>query len=98
MPIPSFVKPSGLLPPGDHEATLDEIKDRFCWTYRRRVIYGGLEFVTDELKSYEVTSIWVDGSFATDKARPQDVDVACDVPPGSDPNDWGYARHHVTKT
>jgi hypothetical protein len=79
-----------MLPPGDHEATLAEIQERFCWTYRRRKIYQGLTYVAGELVSHEVNKIWVDGSFVTQKARPGDVDVAYEVPDGADPNDWGW--------
>jgi hypothetical protein len=90
MSIPSFVGPAGLLPPGDHEATLSEIKERFCWNYRRTVIYNGLEYVVGELTNQRVTIIWVDGSFVTSKERPRDVDVACEVPAGGDPATWGW--------
>lgn len=89
MTIPPF-EASGLLPPGDHEATLAEIQERFCWNYRRRKIYQGLEYATGELVSHKVEKIWVDGSFATRKERPGDVDVAYEVPVGADPDDWGW--------
>jgi hypothetical protein len=90
MVIPQFEEPSGLLPPGDHEATLAEIQARFCWNYRRREIYRGLEYVAGELVSHSVEKIWVDGSFVTKKERPRDVDVAYEVPNGADPDDWGW--------
>ncbi|SRR6266536_127805 len=89
MCIPGFVALTGLLPPGDHEATLAEIKDRLCWNYRRREIYNGLEYVAGELTNHHVERIWVDGSFVTNKARPNDVDVAYEVPSGADNNTWG---------
>jgi hypothetical protein len=88
--IPPFEEASGLLPPGDHEATLAEIQDRFCWNYRRREFYRGLEHVAGELISHRVEKIWVDGSFVTKKERPGDVDVAYEVPEGADINDWGW--------
>ena len=89
MSIPPFVDSTGLLPPGDHEATLDEVKERFCWNYRRRVIYNGIEFTACELTKLQVTEIWLDGSFVTNKERPRDADVAYEVPAGSDPATWG---------
>ena len=89
MPIPEFEE-SGLLPLGDHEATLAEIRDRFCWNYRRKEIYSGLEYVTDELISHDVKNIWVDGSFTTSQERPGDVDVAYEIPVDSDPWEWGW--------
>jgi Family of unknown function (DUF6932) len=100
MTIPAFEESTGLLPPGDHEATLAEIKARFCWNYRRREIYMGLEYVTGELRSHQVEHIWVDGSFVTSKQNPRDVDVAYGVPIGVDPDDWGWlapARRHDLK-
>ena len=90
MAIPRFEEPSGLLPPGDHEATLTEIGERFCWNYRRKEIYKGLEYVAGELLSHQVERIWVDGSFVTKKERPGDVDVAYEVPLGADPDSWGW--------
>lgn len=90
MPIPAFVEPSGFLPPGNHAATLAEIQDRFCWNYRRKEIYKGLEYVTGELISHKVDKIWVDGSFVTKKERPGDVDVAYEVPDEADLATWGW--------
>jgi hypothetical protein len=100
MSIREFVDSSGLLPPGDHEATLEEIKERLCWNQRRREIYRGLEFVSGQLRAHQVSTIWVDGSFVTSKQRPGDVDVACEVPEGGTPDNWGWcspARHHDLK-
>ena len=90
MAIPAFGEATGLLPPGDHEATLIEIQDRLCWNYRRREIYRGLEYVAGELISHDVETIWVDGSFVTRKERPGDVDVAYELPDGTDPDGWGW--------
>jgi len=99
MTIPPF-QASGALPPGDHEATLGEIEERFCLNYRRRKIYQGLTYVAGELVSHNVSKIWVDGSFVTEKVNPRDVDVAYEVPDGADPDDWGWlspARQHDLK-
>ena len=98
--IPPFEKSTGLLPPGEYEASLAEIRETLCWSYRRRVIYGGLEYVAGELRSHQVDRIWVDGSFVTSKERPGDVDVAYEVPQNSDPDDWGWlspVRHNDLK-
>jgi hypothetical protein len=100
MAIPAFEQSTGLLPPGDHEATLAEIYDRLCWNYRRKEVYQGLEYVAGELRSHQVAQIWVDGSFVTNKDRPRDVDVAYEVPEGANPDDWGWlspARHRDLK-
>lgn len=101
MTIPPFVTSGGSLPPGDHEATLDEIGDRFTWNYGRKVIYNGLKFVVEQLETHSVDLIWVDGSFVTGKDRPRDVDVAYQVPAGADPDQWGLLspvrRHDLKK-
>lgn len=86
--IPAFTG-AGLLPPGDHGATLKEIEDKFVYNYGRKVIYDGLIFVTDQLNANSVNAIWINGSFVTAKERPRDVDVAYEVPSGADPYQWG---------
>jgi hypothetical protein len=98
--IPAFEESTGLLPPGEYQASLAEIREVLCWNYRRREIYNGLEYVAGELRSHQVDQIWVDGSFVTSKERPRDVDVAYEVPPGADPDGWGWlspARHNDLK-
>jgi hypothetical protein len=100
MPIPEFDGQTGYLPAGDHNASLDEMEDRFCGTYRRRVIFTGLKRVVEQLEANGVRTIWVDGSFVTGKARPSDVDVIYVPPPGSDPAGWGllsFARRKDLK-
>lgn len=39
----------GLLPPGIHDCTLDEVRDRLCWTTKRQEIFDGLcAFIVQE--------------------------------------------------
>ena len=90
MGIPQFEESSGVLPPGDHEATLADVSETLCWNYSRRQIYRGLEYVAGELISHQVDKIWVDGSFTTRKERPKDVDVVYEIPLGANPDDWGW--------
>jgi hypothetical protein len=89
MPIPEFDDQTGYLPAGDHGASLDEMEQRFCGTYRRRQIFTGLKRVVEQLEANGVETIWIGGSFVTDKERPGDVDVVYVPPPGSDPAGWG---------
>jgi hypothetical protein len=89
MPIPEFDDQTGYLPPGDHGASLDEMEQRFCGTYRRRQIFTGLKRVVEQLEANGVETIWIGGSFVTDKERPGDVDVVYVPPSGSDPAGWG---------
>lgn len=75
--IPDFDE-HGLLPPGVHECTLEEIGQRFCWTDRRKDIFNGLcAFITRECRPR--VSVFVDGSFVRNKALPDDVDVVLEL-------------------
>jgi hypothetical protein len=75
MPIPGFQGDTGNLPPGIHDATLEEIRRRFATNRRRKEVFRGLEFAVSELDNRGVTDIWIDGSFVTAKERPRDVDM-----------------------
>jgi hypothetical protein len=79
MPIPDM-SDDGLLPPGGHPATLDEVYERFVAPYhksqRRKLIYdmwlhhrGALAHLIP------IDEQWVDGSFVTNILEPGDIDV-----------------------
>jgi hypothetical protein len=90
LPIPELDPDTGLLPPGDHKASLDEIESRFGFeSLRRRQIFQGLRLVIRHLSELGVREFYVNGSFTTSKDRPKDVDVIYRVPEGSDPTSWG---------
>lgn len=89
MPIPPFDPDTGYLPPGDHRATWDEIKEVFGGSFRRRELLHELGHVIDDPLRKGVRHIWIDGSFATQKARPNDVDVLYEAPPDTDVTTWG---------
>lgn len=72
--IPALDK-NGRLPPGRHEATLEELQDMFVYNAKRREIFEGLLKLVAVLRSVNVYTIYIDGSFATSKERPGDVDV-----------------------
>ena len=76
MPIPSLL-PNGLLPPGLHEATLQEVARIFgSSNERRQRLQRGLEEVARAARSTDLfTDIIVDGSFVTNAELPGDVDV-----------------------
>jgi hypothetical protein len=88
MALPDFDQGTGYLPGGDHDATLQEVRDRFGYNHRRREILTGLEHVLGLLAQKGVTTIWLDGSFVTDKMRPSDVEVIYLPPPNEDPSTW----------
>lgn len=76
MSLPSL-EITGDLPVGIHPATLQEIADRFgISTARRRVLITRLERIFRVADSTgKVARFVVFGSFITDKAEPNDVDV-----------------------
>ena len=78
MPIPAFT-PEGLLPPGVHDCTLDELRERFGSfqaSDRRCRLFERLEaFVREARLTGMVDAIIVDGSFVTDKSYPNDIDL-----------------------
>jgi hypothetical protein len=81
--IPPFEPHSGLLPEGEHEATWDEVVDRFGWTARRRQLLDGLAEAVELLAAAGCERLWLNGSFVTAKDEPGDFD-ACWDPTGTD--------------
>ena len=76
--IPRFTD-QGLLPPGVHETDLEELEERMGWSRKRRELLGGLEGALELMASCGVVRAYLDGSFARDKDRPNDVDGCYDV-------------------
>jgi len=64
----------GELPPGIHTATLEEVEAVFAKTPRRRTLFDGLRRAMQNLKATGVRRVFIDGSFVTTKANPNDVD------------------------
>lgn len=72
--IPPFNE-DGYLPPGIHPATLEEVAARFgAESELRRVQMESLRWLVELAWRAGVERIVVNGSFATDKAEPNDVD------------------------
>ena len=75
----------GLLPPGDYELTLDEIRASILvrgprpilpvWDagWRRRLV-DNLGILVRQLWEVGIEEIFIDGSFVEDKAHPNDID------------------------
>ncbi len=72
--IPPFDPKTGLLPPGEHDATWDEIQARFGWTTRRRQLLDGLADGLAILGTTGCVRVWINGSFVTAKDEPGDFD------------------------
>lgn len=91
--IPDFTD-DGLLPPGDYEVTLEELRASILvagpmdvdayptWdgVWRRHLV-DNLEILVKQLWHVGITDIFVDGSFAEDKDHPNDIDgyFVCDL-------------------
>lgn len=74
MPIPNLAS-NGELPPGVHEASLEELEQMFGSSNdRRKLLMKGLYGAVDVLKVGGVGKIFIDGSFTTDKEDPNDID------------------------
>jgi hypothetical protein len=84
--LPAFTA-EGVLPPGDFELTLDELRESSLvlgpdeaarsphWdTDRRRMLVDNLEILVRQLWRVGITEIFVDGSFVEDKDHPNDID------------------------
>ena len=77
--IPDFNE-NGLLPPGVHECTFPEAKDRFAFNDTRLAIWDNLTIAIEKMQAFALTgTLHLDGSYVTDKAIPGDVDLILDV-------------------
>ncbi len=74
----------GILPPGIHWATWEEIANRFGNTKRRKELLAGLREALETLKDAGCRTVYVNGSFVTNKEAPGDFD-ACWDEQGVDP-------------
>ena len=66
--------PWPVLPPGIHDATIDEIAARFATTPHRRWLFQGFLRVVAVLERAGCTTVYLDGSFVTDNPHPGDFD------------------------
>jgi hypothetical protein len=89
--IPEFNE-DGYLPPGIHQASLEEIASRFGQEPElRQVQTESLRWLIDLAKRVGVQRVIIDGSFVTDKWEPNDVDcvlLAAGDFPRDEAADW----------
>jgi len=79
--IPSLVDVGGpwkVLPPGVHDATIEEIEARFATSDHRKHIFSGFRNGVTALRRAGCRKIFLDGSFVTEKPIPGDFDVCWD--------------------
>jgi hypothetical protein len=76
MPLPAL-RADGTLPPGTHAATLAEVLAAFpATTLERQALNQALSQCVDTVRRLNLAhQIAVDGSYATDKATPGDIDL-----------------------
>ena len=72
--IPQF-DADGLLLPGIHWVTWDEVTATFGNTPWRRQLLDGLEMAIDSLRLAGCRTVYIDGSFVTNKEVPNDFDA-----------------------
>lgn len=76
--IPNF-QFNGVLPFGIHWSTIEEIKEKLCFSEKRIQLVAGLELAIISLKSAGCKTIYLDGSFSTSKKLPGDIDVCWEL-------------------
>ncbi len=76
--LPPFDPDTGRLPVGVHEATWDEVVERFGWNPRRRQLLDGFADAVDALTEVGCRRVWLNGSFVTAKDEPADFDACWD--------------------
>lgn len=81
--IPNFITVAGsswqLLPPGIHDATLEEVRERFAINSRRHFLFQGLLDGLKVLFRAGCKQAFLDGSYVTEKPLPNDYEVCWDV-------------------
>lgn len=81
-PLPG--SPWPVLPPGAHNASLEDVAAAFATNVWRRQLFDGLVLASGKLRFAGCPAIYLDGSYVTGKPRPGDFD-ACWDPTGVDP-------------
>jgi len=69
----------GVLPPGVHVASWDEVVERFGGTAHRAELLAGLLAVLRDLQQAGCRRIYLNGSFVTDKEPPGDYDLCWEL-------------------
>jgi len=80
-----MTSPWPVLPPGIHDATIDEVRARFATTPHRKHLFEGLLRAISALEAAGCGMLYLDGSFVSDKSHPSDFDGCWDIT-GVDPH------------
>lgn len=77
--LPQFDK-RGLLPPGVYGCTLPQARTIFAYNLRRELLFNALVRVLQLMRQANLAGdVLLDGSFVTDKAYPEGMDVILDA-------------------
>jgi hypothetical protein len=63
------------LPPGIHWMSWEDFYNEFSFSPKRKILLIGLENAINELKKCGCDTIYIDGSFVTNKLEPNDFDA-----------------------
>ncbi len=63
------------LPPGIYEATIAEFETRFATNLKRKYLFGRLIELMGDLRKIGCETIYIDGSYVTEKELPSDMDI-----------------------
>src|SRR6202030_2772075 len=84
VPIPPLT-PEGLLPPGIHRATVDEVVGAFCSsTPGRRAFEAPLRELVATARAAGAVALYLNGSFVGSKPNPGDIDAVLVLPEAFD--------------
>lgn len=87
MMIPDFVDIGAswkVLPPGVHDASLEEVRQRFATNEIRLRLFEGFMNGCESLAIAGCKVLYLDGSYVTEKQNPGDYDVCWDLSGGVD--------------
>jgi hypothetical protein len=76
--VPLAGSPWPVLPPGIHQATLQEVEVVYATSGRRRKLFDGLVQAAYHLRKAGCDRIYIDGSYVTAKPKPGDYDACWD--------------------
>ncbi len=71
------------MPPGIYETDFEELNEKMGWSRRRLALLDGLETALELMAASGVRRVYLDGSFVTEKDRPNDIDGCYDVEAGA---------------
>jgi hypothetical protein len=66
---------NGNLPPGEHHTSWSELYARYATSTHRIRLLDGLLEALKQLRTAGCETVWIDGSFITAKAQPDDYDA-----------------------